>query len=267
LSPALNEFTLQHFLASDKIAPQICGGGGDVYLQRLRNRFGQSTLSFFLSAYRETLCGDPQDLTCVEGCYITRTAMRHLYHLTVLHRFVRNYYMTSVDFVEIGGGFGNLARLVTQFSLSRRYFIIDFPASICIQYYYLTEFFDESSVALWNGIEYVTGNAESKICLVIPEATPALASFMSKPSVLVSTLAMTEIPPEGQCYYLDHLDVDVIYIFGQTRTNALPQGRYLSNYEEMSNQELFERLAAMCHTIEFSRGDYYSEFLGLIIDR
>ncbi|MFC2070307.1 putative sugar O-methyltransferase [Chloroflexota bacterium] len=264
MTQALDLPTLQQFQANEKIAPQICGGGGDTYLERLRLRFGESTLSFFLSTYCETLCGDPQDLTSVQGCYITRTAMRHLYHLAVLHNFCKQYYSAPVDFIEIGGGFGNLVRLVTQFSLANRYFSIDYPALLCIQYYCLTEFFDEQSVAVWTGHEYLTGSAESKICLVTPDAAPDVSRLLTKPAVMVSTMAMTEMPPAGQQYYLDNLNVDAIYVFGQTRTTALPLSGNASG-KEISNKELFQALAGMCHTVDFCHGDYYSEFLGLVI--
>jgi hypothetical protein len=189
--------------------------------------------------------------------------MRHLYHLAVLHRFCKAYYSNAPDFVEIGGGFGNLARLMVQYSLCNRYFIVDYPATLCIQYYYLTEFFNEESIAVWTGKEYLAGDEESKVCLVTPNAVAFLSLLMTKPCFMVSTMAMTEIPGPGQTYYLDNLHAEAYYIFGQTRTTALPGGQQLTGYAEMDNFGLFNHLAATCHVVDFVRGDYYTEFLGL----
>ncbi|MCH7552629.1 MAG: putative sugar O-methyltransferase, partial [Chloroflexi bacterium] len=255
---SLNPCTMKDFQANEQIAPQICGGGGETYLHRLRDRLGQTALSFFLSTYRETLCGNPQDLDCVEGCYITGSAMRHVYHLAVLHEFTRRYYGREIDFVEVGGGFGNLARLAVQYSLARRYYIVDYPATLAIQYYYLTEFFDQGSVAVWNGQTYLAGSADSVIQLVTPDATVALGSILSKPSLLVSTMAMTEIPPGGQQFYLNNLPTTAVYICGQTHNASLSQGQSVAGHGALSNVELFQDLAARCHTVEFIQGEYYT---------
>ena len=262
---AIDVDSLQQFQAEPRIATKICGGGGETYINRLRDRFGQSVLSFFLSTYRETLCGDPPDLTCVEGCYITKTAMRTLYFMAALHQVCKNYYSGPVDFVEVGGGFGNLARLINQYSLARRYFIIDYPATLCIQYFYVTEFVGEDNVALWNGREYLTGSDNSKFCLVTPDAVDTLSAKLRRPAFLVSTLAMTEIPRPGQQYYLDQVSVDAVYIFGQTETTGVDQGKHLKNYEGISNAGLFHDLAKRCHVVQHTRGDYYTEFLGLTL--
>lgn len=45
---ALDVQALYGFQASEQLAPQICGGGGENYLRRLRDRLGQTTLTFFL---------------------------------------------------------------------------------------------------------------------------------------------------------------------------------------------------------------------------
>ena len=262
---ALNVDSIQHFQADPRIGSQICGGGGQAYIKRLHDRFGHPIQSFFLSTYRETLCGDPQDLTCADGCYITRTSMRALYHLAALHQFCKNYYSGPIDFVEVGGGFGNLARMVHQYSLARRYFIIDYPATLALQYFFVTEFFDEEHIALWNGNEYLAGNDDSKICLVTPDAVAQVSTKLKGPTVLLSTMAMTEIPGPGQQYYLDQIPADAVYIFGQTQTMAVAHGKHLQNVKAVSNTGLFNDLSKRCHVVEFTRGDYYTEFLGLFL--
>jgi len=253
---------LLRFQASSEIAPQICGGGGEVYLSRLRESVGQSAYSLFLATYQESLCGDPQDLANIEGCLITRSAMRHLYHLGVLHEFCRHMYSRPIDFVEIGGGYGNLARLAVQYDIADRYFIVDFPASLAVQYYYLTEFFDADYVSIRNDDDYLTGSPNSKICLATPGTTPLISAELSRPDMLVSTMAMTEIPPGGQQYYLETINSDAVYVFGQTEPSR-PQGLHLSGLRQISNQGLFHSLSERFHCAKFVRGEFYTELLGI----
>jgi len=253
---------LLRFQASPNIAPQICGGGGETYLSRLRESVGRSTYSLFLATYQESCCGDPQDLVNIDGCSITRSAMRHLYHIGVLHDFCRHMYSNPIDYVEIGGGYGNMARLAVQYDIAKRCFIIDFPASLAVQYYYLTEFFEAEDVAIRNGDVYLTGSPDSKICLATPETTPLISDEMSRPNMLVSTMAMTEIPQGGQQYYLQNIDSDAVYVFGQTEPTP-PQGSHLSGLPQISNQDLFHSLAERFHCAKFVRGEFYTEILGI----
>jgi putative sugar O-methyltransferase len=171
-------------------------------------------------------------------------------------------YSGPIDFVEIGGGYGNLARLAMQYDIASRYFIIDFPASLAVQYYYLTEFFEAGDVSIRNGDAYITGGPASKICLATPETTPQISDEISRPNMLVSTMAMTEIPPGGQQYYLQNIDSDAVYVFGQTEPTP-PQGSHLSGIHQISNQGLFHSLAERYHCAKFVRGEFYTEILGI----
>jgi len=263
MAAAVRDGSLPRFQEDSRVADHICHGGGEIYLQRIAERYGQERLSFFLSTYRETLCGEPQDITCVQGCYITRTAMRHLYHLAVLHGFSRDYYGRAVNFVEIGGGFGNLARLARQYRLAERYYIVDVPVSLVAQMFYLTEFFGGDEVALWDGTNYLHGSEDSPICLLPPHAIELL-SVVSSPTFLVSTMALTETPRSIQDEYLEKLRFSTIYVYGQTLTNYLGGSTQLSG-SDLDNANLFYQLSKTCHVVEWSQADYYSELLGINI--
>ena len=247
------------------IAPQICGGGGETYLARMRERLGEEMYKFAMSTYRETLCGNPRDLTVVDGTSITRTAMRHLYHLAYLLKFCRNYFGQPVDVVEIGAGFGNLARLMLQYNVAWRSFIVDFPSSNAIQSFYMTEFFDTDQVEAWDNPAKSAKEGNARINYLPPNAVEHFKdrSDKDRPVLLYSTMALTEITEEGQNYYLDHIKPDAVYVFGQTATNALPGGIQLDDMGELSNHAMFHRLSEEFHPVDFVRGDYYSEFLGI----
>jgi putative sugar O-methyltransferase len=261
---AIDIDALLQFQSHPEIAPQICGGGGDVYLDKITERFGQETLSFLLSTYRETLCGDPQDIVCAKGCYLTKTAMRHIYHLAYIRYIVSEYFRKKMNVVEIGGGFGNLARLCRQYNLTNRYFLVDYPAVLCIQFYFLTEFFSPDSIALWNGDKFVHGDQNCQFCLVTPNAAKSIMTMMAtSPLGLVSTMAITEMPQLGQLYYLENIFPDFIYVFGQLETTALPQGIFHEDFNFIRNKGLFEYLCGEYHTIDYTQSDYYGEYLGI----
>lgn len=262
LSIADEPAELTRIQASPDIAPQICGGGDETYLSRLQETVGQSAYSLFLATYQESFCGDLQDLVNIGGCLITRSAMRHLYHLGVLHDFCQHMYSDPIDFVEIGGGYGNFARLAVQYDIASRDYIIDFPTSLAVQYYYLTEFMEADDVSIWNDDVYITGSPSSKICLATPETTPRISAEMSKHNMLVSTMAMTDIPLSGRQYYLQNIDSDAVYVFGQTEPPP-PQVSHLSGLPQISNRELFHSLAERFHCAKFVQGEFYTKVLGV----
>lgn len=256
---------LHGFQRHADIAPQICGGGGDVYLKRMREVLGQDAADFAMATYRETLCGDPPDLVTVDGTPITRSAMRHLYHLSYLMNFCRRYFGQPVDVVEVGAGYGNLARLMVQYSVARRAYLVDFPASSAVQAYYTTDFFRDEDVGAWDGQSFLAGGEGSRLLLCPPNAVERFAERPNadRPVLLLSTMAMTEITEEGQNYYLDSIRPDAVYIFGQTVTTALPNAIPTDQHGDLSNRALFRRLAEEFHPVDCRRGDYYSEFMGI----
>ncbi|TAN56451.1 MAG: putative sugar O-methyltransferase [Magnetospirillum sp.] len=254
---------LVQFKSHPDLAPQICGGD-DSYLTKVRELRGTETLSFFLRTFRETLCGDPPDVTNVEGSFLTRTSMRHIHYLSTLHGFIRPYFGAVNEVVEVGGGFGNLARLMLQYNLTRRHTIIDFPASMAIQYFFLGEFLDEADIAIWTGREYLAGSAASRVRLTLPNGTDAVAAELKTggPSMLVSTMAMTEITNAGQDFYLSRLKPDAVYVSGQTDLDSINRSQALDRFQVLENRSLFYRLAEDFHPVEFRQGDYYTEFVG-----
>ncbi len=262
MDAAVRSGGLLKFQEDERIADHICHGGGEEYLVRLESHYGSEVLAFFLSTYRESLCGSPTDLATVRGCYITRTAMRHLYHLAVLHQFTRSYFGRAMDFLEIGGGFGNLARLLREYSVAGRYYIVDVPISIVIQRYYLTEFFAGDEIAIWNGTDYLCGTSASPVRLVPSEAYVRLVSEFESPPFLISTMALTEFPEGLQDEYLSAVKAAAVYVYGQMDIQHLGGGVHLQG-QALANTALFQRLAETSHVVDWREGDYHAELLGI----
>jgi len=261
---AINRRSLLEFQSAPDISPPIVGGGGETYLKRMQN-YNRNDYVFYMNTFRETVCGSPKDLIVVDGTPITRTSMRHLYHLCVINSYYTRFHLENAFHLEVGGGFGNLTRLFYQYNMFRKIIVVDFPALIAIQYFYITEFIDESDVSIWDGKKYLVGNDSSRVCLVTADAYSELIYPEETKLFFSSTMAMTEISKNGQEYYLADRNYDFMYIFGQTTCNSAPGGKHLDNLEEQENKVLFNMLIEKYSPILFNRGDYYTEFLGQLL--
>ena len=216
-----------------------------------------------MNTFKETVCGTPKDLMVVDGTPITKTSMRHLYHLCVINSYYSRFHLENAFHLEVGGGFGNLTRLFYQYNMFQKIFVVDFPAMTAIQFFYITEFIDESDVSIWDGKTYLVGNNSSRVCLVTADAYSKLVYPEKTKVFFSSTMAMTEISKSGQGYYLANHNYDFIYIFGQTECLSPPGGKHFVNIDTNDNSYLFNMLFKKYHPVLFKQGDYYTEFLGL----
>ncbi|HAM37835.1 MAG: hypothetical protein A2539_08435 [Elusimicrobia bacterium RIFOXYD2_FULL_34_15] len=258
----INVNTLLKFQSDSILGPHIIGGSGLHFMDLMIKKLGYSKYEFIMKNYTETICGEPKDLTTFDSRQITRTSMRHIYHLAMLHDYCKNVFSFPIDFVEVGGGFGNLARLVTQYHLCKRYFIFDYPVTLAIQYFYLGEFFKSGEVAVIseNG-EFIEGDENSKIMLCVPAVLTRATEMLITPYAFVSTLALTEIPKKGQDEYLEKLNPALIYIYGQLQNLAVADGESAGKNKLDNNSALFS-LINKYHTINYDFYGYNFEYMG-----
>lgn len=258
----LNENNLLNFQAHPVLGPSITGGSGRHYLTKICEKFGYQKFQYFLKNHTETLCGEPKDLVCENGTYITVTSMRHLYHLSRLHHICHLNFSQPVDFWEIGGGFGNLARIIAQYDLCKKYYIVDHPVMHTIQFFFLSEFFPVTDIAvLSEDGEYIAGSVDSKFQLCSSFAVQNLQKKMKSPYVLVSTMALTEIPNEYQNTYIDTFNPELIYILGQLKLASFAGGKSAGELS-FSNEGLVYKLGEKFHTIEYEFQGYFFEYIG-----
>lgn len=262
MDQALSEDSLLGFQSHPDLGPQITGGSGRHFLDLLERECGGPKARRLLSGHLETDCGQPGDLVMERGKYLTVTSMRHLYHLGRVSDHLPLCFAAAPDVVEIGGGFGNLARMTYQAGQCRRYFIVDHPVLLAIQYFFLTEFFPPEQVAVCAGPQgYLQGDARSAIQLFSAFAADELPGHLNGPYAVVSTMALTEIPREGQDQYLALLDPRFIYIFGQLENRTVGGGRSAESVE-FSNRELVFTLGERFHTLDYQFHGYHFEYLG-----
>lgn len=263
---AIKDGKLTDFQKYPEIASNICGGGGEIFLERLSDNLSNETLKLYLASYRENLIGTPQDVVNYQGTFITKTAMRHLYHAAFLSKYIMLLYRNkSLTIVEIGGGFGNLCKIAYDYNLSEQYIIVDLPVMLCIQHFYLSFFYKENDIGVvgLNG-EFVQGTPDSKIILVHTNMSSQLADFVKFTKMLVSTVALTEIETKTQEYYLDEIKPDTIYIYGQKENLSREGGKWVK--EGVNNYPLIRRLFSQFHSIFYKNYPYNFEYFGKRID-
>ena len=260
---AVTSKSLLEFQSHPVLGPSITGGSGEHYLDMIAELYGYQKLKSILKNYQETLCGQPSDIVSHLGSYVTRTSMRHLYHLARLNFLCKNQLASPVTFWEIGGGFGNLARLVLQYKLSRQYCIVYHPVMQAVQYFFLGEFFPQPEIAVISGKgRYLCGSPKSMIQLYSLFMPGKDIKFKTKkPHALISTMALTEITREHQIEYLDLFSPALIYVFGQLKNVALGGGKSIAR-KGFSNEGLVRHLRRNYHMLEYKFHGYHFEYIG-----
>jgi len=263
MADALTVDTLLSFQSHPGIGPQITGGSGKHFLSMIAEKYGDAYLRFLLKNHSETLCGQPKDIISEQGAYCTVTSMRHLYHVAGIHEYCSQSISSPMDFVEIGGGYGNVARMVMQYGLCSQYYIVDHPVLQAIQFFFLGEFFPSSDIAVLdeNGA-YVHGFVDSKIQLCSSFRYDWLKDRLKNPYGLISTLALTEIPPQGQKQYLSFFTPFFIYLFGQLENVAVGPAGKSGKEMQFSNKDLLYSLGERFHSFDYAFHGYHFEYIG-----
>lgn len=119
-------------------------------------------------------------------------SIHHLYHIAKFEKETGVTFSTLSSIVELGGGYGNFAKIAKKMNPGITYTIIDIPVFAYMQLVYLTTIFGKDSVALFDA---TVGIVEGKINIV-PFHEPTVQSlstyFSVTPDVFVSTWALSE---------------------------------------------------------------------------
>ena len=253
---------LYSFKKNKKISASIYNGGGELFLERAEKTFGKEIVKSHLQMYQEELIGLPEDIVNYNGNYITKTAMRHFYHMLFLKKYITELLpKNDITIIEIGGGFGNLPRLMGNMNLYNKYIIIDLPVMLWLQYYYLSIFFPNNSIAVIdeNG-NYVKGDFNSKITLMTPSISSKINNFIIGDKFLVSTLALSEVSSEIQQEYLTNINPDFIYIYGEKEHLTRANGKYMQ--DRLNNTNFIYSLFRLFNHIVYEDYGYYFEYFG-----
>ena len=140
--------------------------------------------------------------------YSTNT-IEHLYYLDRLIRNTESRLPTSV--VELGGGFGSLARLVQVLSPNTTYVVIDYPEALAVVYLNLRLNFRELPIVFHkSSIDNILPGAVNLVPIWLVE------ELRFRPDLFLSTFALSETAEELRNLFADRafLECDRIYLIG-----------------------------------------------------
>ncbi|MEQ4305090.1 hypothetical protein ABNF97_27540 [Plantactinospora sp. B6F1] len=117
---------------------------------------------------------------------------------------------------EIGGGYGNMMRMLVQLGLCRSYHVVDIAGVVDLQRRYAARVLDAGQLARTRVL-----NVEDEKDVVELSAT--------RYDVALSFFAVSEVPYEMRQWYLERVlfPASAVYLVGQQRWRAQPVGEHL----------------------------------------
>lgn len=193
----LNNFSssfLRHPLLKSTMFAHLPNKAKEIQKTLLKSCFETNQLKEIL---KESLIGYPilNDLE-----YLTSgNSIHHLYHLAKFGKELELKVEKLDSFIELGGGYGNMAKLVKRINPSATYTIIDIPIFIYIQYVYLCTLLGEEQVVIVDKDQPIIS---SKINLVPLDESLTQNSILQKssPDIFLSTWALSESNEETQAF-------------------------------------------------------------------
>lgn len=117
--------------------------------------------------------------------------IHHLMHISEYIRCCGDGLLSSPCYIEFGGGYGNMARLVKIFNKDATYLIVDIPVILGIQYWYLANALGESHISICSDGKVTPG----KVNLISTDTFLEMQlNDLLKDYVFISTWALTESP-------------------------------------------------------------------------
>ena len=136
----------------------------------------------------EDAWGHPHPYWCYPKSSGTR--IHHAYHLALFEEMTGVKFSDHSTFIEFGGGYGNMPRLMNKLGYQGRYLIFDFPEFSALQHFYL------------EGLEMSHGDLDQWSCEECHQCTVSewsdLAEAMKKvdltDSLFMATWSLSEAP-------------------------------------------------------------------------
>ncbi len=160
---------------SKTVHPNCQALANEYYNEMMKSSFFKESI---LPGIQDSSIGNPFQFSVLPKC--SPLSIQHAYHLNLIKErlgiFIPKEEISHI--VEIGGGYGNLCRLVKNFGYEGRYIIVDFPEMLKIQQDYLFQ----NSI---DNVEFLPLNMKQ---LLPKENTDT--------SILIATFSVNEMPME-----------------------------------------------------------------------
>lgn len=133
--------------------------------------------------------------------YITSgNNINHLYHLTKFFEETKTKASDLNTIVEVGGGYGNMAKIYKSLNRESTYIIIDIPIFSYIQALYLKTIYGRDTVHIVHNDEIVIKKGLINIIPLDKKTLPAINKIVSSVDLFISTWALSESNENMQNY-------------------------------------------------------------------
>ena len=149
--------------------------------------------------------------------------VQHAYHLYLMVENLETFIPTDTinHIVEIGGGYGNLCRLIKNYGYEGTYSIVDFPQMLSIQEDYLTK--HAITDVNFSGLDM-----------------EQLAPGKNDTSILIATFSINEMPMETRKVLEPHYkDYDYLFFAHNTSFDGVDNMKYFSDLKETLESEFY----------------------------
>lgn len=123
----------------------------------------------------------------------------HAMHLAMYQNITNHYFWETTSILEVGGGYGGMARVLRKINPLITYIIVDLPELLAVQYIYLASLESESEINIVNSSN--TTIVKNKINLVSSEFF-IRNEFHFEIDSFISTWAITECPQHIQEFFV-----------------------------------------------------------------
>lgn len=123
---------------------------GRLYLFRLDRQLRSHLSPSVHRMLSDISLGNPFIATTSSGRLLTEPVLRHGYYLGQLIRHLPEAFWSGSTILEIGGGYGSLARVLKVYAPTVSYFLVDLLERLTLQAYYLSHAFPGSTFRIFD---------------------------------------------------------------------------------------------------------------------
>lgn len=180
---------------------------GAVFLVRMFRALRQRIESRWLRVVSDNRVGRPFHVRLPGGRILTEPVLRHGYYVGRLGEAGLLAGRRRSVFLEIGGGYGGLARLLRLAVPEAQLMLVDLPERLSLQAYFLSRSFPDARIVASDDavvVSGVGGGDGPDIVLLPPWSVADLPDGSA--DVVINTHSMQEMRPDQMEYYLRHIE-------------------------------------------------------------
>ena len=147
------------------------------------------------------------------------TVVRHAYFLTLYERVMERELCADDTFIEFGGGYGEMPRLISMIFIPKQYIVYDFPEVGLLQKWYW-----DKNIKMGRDRVSTTYNMQDIRGM--------------KPTVFFSFTGISEAPAYTQRYFLDSVSPESMLIQYQPKWGGNDNDKFFTEFAEQEFSEM-----------------------------